>query len=307
MYILMAMIPTFPEFKILEIEDKEFIQKCLWEYQPDTSELNFSNLFIWRNYYGFHWSTYRDWLLFVGRNGGSGLGALPPIGPPSRLEATRAVLQWMRESGGIKEPHVERADRRLVAELEVTGDFEFAPTRDHFDYVYRTRDLIDLAGKNYRAKRNHLNYLFRTYRITYEPMQVSSVSACLAITDAWCQARRCQEDLNLAGEWGATREALTHFEALGLDGGVVLVEGKIEAFTLGELLNNDTAVVHIEKADTEIRGLYAVINQQFCAHRWKEVPSINREQDLGEPGLRKAKLSYGPDHLVDKFRITPRF
>lgn len=303
----MAMIPAFPEFRALEVGDREFIRKCLWEYQPDTSELNFTNLFIWRNHYGFQWSTYGDWLLIVGRSDGSGLCALPPIGPPSRLEATRAVLQWMRESAGVEVPHIDRADRRLVSELGVTGDFEFEPTRDHFDYVYRTKDLIDLAGKNYRAKRNHLNYLFRTYRITYEPMQASSVAACLAITDAWCQARRCQEDLNLAGEWGATREALTHFEALGIDGGVVLVEGRIEAFTLGELLNNNTAVVHIEKADTEIRGLYAVINQQFCEQHWKDVPSINREQDLGEPGLRKAKLSYGPDRLVDKFRITPRF
>jgi hypothetical protein len=169
--------------------------------------------------------------------------------------------------------------------------------------VYRTEDLIQLAGKNYRAKRNHINYLLRTYRITYEPMNESHIGACLNMAVNWCEARRCEEDLNLGSEWDATREALNNFSALGIEGGVVLVNGQVEAFTLGELLNQETAVVHIEKANTEIRGLYGVINQQFCENRWKGVPFINREQDLGEPGLRQAKLSYSPDHLVEKFSI----
>ena len=172
--------------------------------------------------------------------------------------------------------------------------------------MYLTRDLIELSGKDYRAKRNHLNYLLRSYRITYEPMDGSNVVACLAMSDEWCAARRCEEDLNLASEWGATREALTHFAELRMEGGAVIVNGKVEAFTLGELLNENAAVVHIEKANTDIRGIYAVVNQQFCEKRWADVPFINREQDLGEPGLRKAKLSYRPTRLVDKFRITLR-
>ena len=184
--------------------------------------------------------------------------------------------------------------------------FDIQPVRDHFDYLYDTKALVELNGKTYRAKRNHLNYLFRSYRITYEPMEESNVRDCLKMSDEWCEARRCKEDLNLESEWGATREALMNFTALGVEGGVVRVGGKVEAFTLGELLNRETAVVHIEKANMEVRGLYAVINQQFCEKRWKDVPLINREQDLGEPGLRKAKLSYSPDRLIDKFRIALR-
>jgi uncharacterized protein len=306
MYIIGAMIPVFPEFKAVEIGDKESIRKRCWEYQPETSELSFTNLFIWRNHYGFHWSTYGDWLLVVGENNGNGVAALPPIGPPSRAGVSRLLFQWMREREGVKEPRIDRADRRLVSELEAAGGFEFEPTEDHFDYVYRTKDLIELAGKSYRAKRNHLNYLFRHYRIVYEPMDESSIAACLAMADEWCEARRCTEDLNLASEWGATREALLNFSALDVAGGVTLINGKVEAFTLGELLNKDTAVVHIEKANMDIRGLYAVVNQQFCEKAWNDVPSINREQDLGEPGLRKAKLSYNPDRIVDKYRITLR-
>jgi hypothetical protein len=109
--------------------------------------------------------------------------------------------------------------------------------------------------------------------------------------------------MNLMDEWQAVREALAHFSELDIQGGVVLIRDKVEAFALGELLNDRTAVVHVEKANPEVRGLYAVINQQFCEKEWKDVPYVNREQDLGEPGLRQAKQSYHPDHLVEKYRI----
>ncbi len=296
-------MPLFPEFKPIELTDREEIQTRLWEYQPETSELNFTNLFIWRSHYGFLWSIYKEWLLLVGSNTENGLHALPPIGPPDRTDVARMLFDWLREKRNVSEPRIERADRRFVSEVEKSGDFLFEPTRDHFDYVYRTKDLIQLEGKNYRAKRNHLNYLLRSYRITYEPINESHIDACLALSQNWCEIRRCEDDLNLLGEWDATREAIRHLRPLKLDGGVILVNGKVEAFTLGELLNNQTAVVHIEKANTEIRGLYAAINQQFCEKRWVDVPFVNREQDLGEPGLREAKLSYGPERLVEKFRV----
>ena len=105
------------------------------------------------------------------------------------------------------------------------------------------------------------------------------------------------------GEWAAINAALADFQALELQGGVILINDRVEAFTCGELLNAATAVIHLEKANPEVRGLYAVINQQFCQQAWAGVPFVNREQDLGEPGLRTAKMSYHPHHLVEKFRI----
>ncbi len=304
MYIIRRMKPEFPEFKPITLDDRDVIHRMLWQYQPDTSELTFTNLFIWRAHYGFLWSVYRDWLLIVGGNSENGVQALPPIGPSSRVEVTAMLLQWLKENRGIPRPHIDRADRKLVSELQASPNFLCEPMRDHFDYVYRTADLIELAGKGYRQQRNHTNYLLRTYKMTYEPMNESHVDSCLNLARNWCEARQCEEDLSLGSEGEATREALLNFRAIGLDGGVILVNGRVEAFTLGELLNRDTAVVHIEKANVEIRGLYAVINQQFCEERWRDVPAVNREQDLGEPGLRKAKLSYNPDRLVEKFRVS---
>jgi uncharacterized protein len=304
MYIITAMISTFPDFSPIEIDDRNFIHQRLWDYQPDTSELNFTNLFIWRNHYKFRWSVYRNWLLIIGGNSDSGIQALPPIGPSPRTDVTRTLLDWIKSDQGVSTPHVDRADQRLVAELQDSPGYVIEPAREHFDYLYTTDDLIQLSGKAYRQKRNHLNYLFRTHPIVYKRMDESDVPACLTVTDQWCEERRCAEDLNLASEWEATRQAITHFPALKLDGGIIQINGQVEAFTLGERLRSDTAVVHVEKANMAIRGLYAVVNQQYCENQWKDLPWINREQDLGEPGLRKAKLSYNPTRLIEKFRIT---
>jgi uncharacterized protein len=299
-----AAIPTFPQFKVIEIGDRAFLQERLRAYRPVTSELTFTNLFIWRNHYGFQWTTHGDCLLIVGANPAHGIQALPPIGPGARNEVTIVLIDWLRKVAGIEKPQVDRADQRLVSELEGDSRFLIQSARDHFDYVYQVQDLTELAGKNYRAKRNHMNFLLRTHRVEYRPMEESDIDACLELADGWCEARDCEEDLSLSSEADATREALKNFSNLGIDGGVVVVNGCIEAFALGELLNSETAVVHIEKANTDIRGLYAVVNQQFCEQRWRKVPFINREQDLGEDGLRTAKLSYNPHHLVEKYSIT---
>lgn len=291
----------FPAFKPLELGDRAFIHDILQKYRPETSELSFTNLFIWREHYGLTWSVYQDCLLLVSSTKQETY-AFPPVGNGPRLEAVRSLLRWLKEKGE-KEPRIERVDKRLVDELAGTSDLSVEPTRDHFDYVYKTEDLVELAGRKYHAKRNHIAAFRKNYEFTYLPLTENEVPACLDMADRWCQTRGCDEDMNLNGEWKAVREALTNFTALNIRGGVIRLPGGIEAFALGELLNPATAVVHIEKANPDMRGLYAVINQQFCEQTWRDVPFINREQDLGLETLRQTKLSYYPDHMVEKFRI----
>ncbi len=295
--------PIFPEFRPLGLEDKELLQPRLRAYQPETSELTFTNLFIWKDFYNFSWSLERDWLLIISEAPGGRSWALPPIGPASRVEICKKLRQWFREEKGVKVPSIERADERLVAELAQAGEFISEPVRDHFDYVYRSEDLIQLPGAKYQAKRNHIHQFKRSQTFSYESLEEKHLAACLDLAARWCQFKRCAEDLGLSGEWEAVRAALRHFQDLDLQGGVILINNQVEAFTLGELLNGEAAVIHIEKANPEIQGLYAVINQEFCRHSWSEVPFINREQDLGIPGLRLAKMSYHPEHLIKKFRI----
>ena len=143
----------------------------------------------------------------------------------------------------------------------------------------------------------------RNYSFTYEPLGEQHLNACLELQLKWCQARRCEDDLSLLSEWEAIREVLSNYPLLDLKGGVVMVDGNVEAFTLGELLNEHTAVIHIEKANPEIAEFYTVVNQQCAEKCWGDVQYINREQDLGVPGLREAKLSYHPHHMVEKYRI----
>lgn len=295
--------PIFPEFKPLGLEDKEILRRILWDYQPESSELTFTNLFIWQDYYKFAWSLERDWLLIISDSPDGRNWALPPIGPPSRAEICEKLLEWLREIKGIKVPRIERADHRLVAELAQVAGFLIEPLRDHGDYVYRSEDLIQLAGSKYQGQRNHIHHVQRSYAISYETLQERHLSACLDLAETWCDLKKCAEDFGLYGEWGAVKASLRNFPELNLQGGVLLIDSRVEAFTLGELLNEATAVVHIEKANPLVSGLFAVINQEFCQHSWSQVPFINREQDLGLPGLRTAKMSYHPHHLVEKFRI----
>lgn len=229
--------------------------------------------------------------------------AFEPIGPPLRKEAAISLLEWLRNENKIEDPHIERADERLLSELGDMQNLDIEPLRDQFDYVYRREDLVRLVGSKYRSKRNHINQFLRFYTYVYEPLEDRHVNDCLVLQEKWCKMNRCKEDLDLFGEHEAIREVLTHHNTLQVCGAVILIEGRVGAFTLGEKLNDNTAVIHIEKADPEIPGLYPLINQQFCENSWQDVTYINREQDLGLPGLHKAKLSYYPDRFVEKFRI----
>jgi hypothetical protein len=299
-------IAVFPEFKTLELLDKEIFREFFKEYKPKISELTFTNLFVWRTHYKFQWSIYKDWLVIVSLEGEFGTYAMEPVGPSPRDEVTRVVLEWMREEKKEKNPRIERADERTVSEIEGVQGIIIEPTRDHFDYVYLREDLVNLAGNKYRSKRNHINQLLRTYSYQYSDLAPDHIQDCIELQEKWCILRRCEDDMNLLGEWDAVKEILNSYESLDVQGGVVTIENKVMAFTIGQMLNDNTAVVHIEKADPEIPGLYPVVNQQFCENNWKNVLYINREQDLGMPGLREAKLSYYPDHMVKKFRITLR-
>ncbi len=295
--------PIFPKFKPLELEDRGLLQPRLWEYQPETSELTFTNLLIWKDHYKLSWSLDGAWLLIITDSASGGTWSFPPIGPPFRAPICLKLLRWLQGEKGVEASRIERADNRLVQELADTPGFLIEPLRDHFDYVYRSADLIELKGHHYQGQRNHIHQVQRAYAYAYETLQDRHLAACLELAETWCASKRCAEDLSLSGEWEAVKASLQNFHNLQLEGGVILINQQVAAFTLGEMLNQDTAVIHIEKASPQIPGLYAVINQEFSRHSWSQVPFVNREQDLGVPGLRTAKLSYNPLRLVEKFRI----
>ncbi len=297
-------IPRFPEFKPLELADRPVLHPRIWRHQPKTSELTFGNLYLWRSYYHFEWSIQDDWLLVVAKEREGGHYALPPVGPASRADVTAMLLDWMRDGLNEPRPRIARAGQRLADELKDDHRFCVVDTRDHFDYIYRTEDLAELTGRRYSAKRNHINQFTRYYEYEYQPVTRALVDECLALAEVWCEQRLCDEDLSLQHELSGIEDVLKHIETLEVDGGAIAVQGKVQAFALGELLNETTAVFHVEKANPEFKGIYPMMTQCY-AQRWQgEAAFINMEQDLGEPGLRRAKESYHPDHLEAKFTVT---
>ena len=194
--------------------------------------------------------------------------------------------------------HHKQAQEQL--EQEFPGKFEFTETRDYFDYIYSRQELAELKGKNFQPKRNHVNKFKRTYNYKYTPLTVDLIPHCLELEEKWCEEHDCEEEESLINERKALNIALRNFDALGLVGGALWVDDEIVGFTYGAPVNHDTFAVHIEKADSRIDGSYNILNQEFARHIPEQYVYLNREEDLGIPGLRKAKLSYRPVILLEK-------
>jgi hypothetical protein len=183
---------------------------------------------------------------------------------------------------------------------------EVLADRDNADYLYRREDLAALQGKRYHKKKNRLNVFLNRYEYTVAPYGPEYRDGCRALLAAWREARMLEgENLSLEREAQATAEALELAEELGLAGLVVLVGGKVKGFVLGERLNQETSVCHFEKADPQLEGLSQFLDREFNRLLFTDCTYVNREQDLGDEGLRMAKSTYHPIELITKYRATP--
>jgi hypothetical protein len=297
----------FPDFKPIELDDRKIFEPVFSHYQPQTTEWTFTNFFIWRNHYHFQWTRYGELLMFLCNPPDQEPYFLMPMGPPPRIAAARSMLEWLAREGKASAPSIQKADARFAEEARADGSLLIEPQRDHFDYVYASSDLIALAGRRFHSKKNFLNRFEKQHpQMQYLPLAEDLIPECIRVLDRWCLNRDCGQNPVLQAEYDAVRQAFIHYHSLDLTGGTILLEGQVEAFTLGGRLNAETAVIHIEKADPDISGLFAVINQRFVREQWSSVPWINREQDLGEENLRKAKLSYQPARFAEKSKILAR-
>lgn len=295
-------IPIFPCLKSITIDDQAFIHDALWKFQPVISELTFTNLFMWRNLYHFKWTVLDDIILLFANNN-SDFFAMQPVGPRPFKNIILTILHWLHDEHKQINPHFDRVDKETAEEFSDFSSIESEPLISHFDYIYNTDSLITLAGRHLHSKRNHLTRFTKEYRYAYQELTPDLIHQCLRLANHWCELYHCRDNPGLCAEWIAIREVLTNFDTLKCKGGVITINNVVEAFTLGELLNKSTTVIHIEKANMDIHGIYTAINQLFCKNAWSEYKFVNREQDLGDTGLRMAKLSYHPQTMVEKFRI----
>ena len=293
---------TTVDFKPLDIEDKALFLKYLSLDPPQTSELTFTNLFIWRHQYHPTWLLWEDCLLIVFQPKEGDPFGLSPIGPGDKKRALDFLSHILGQL--TPEARICRVSKAFVEEYVEPDEYRITLDRDNSDYVYLTRDLINLSGRKYHRKKNHLNRFIKNNIFEYHPLDKDLVTSFLEMQESWCQMRECVEQPELLSEDYAVHEALTHFEDLDYQGGAIIMNSRVEAFSLGERLNKETAVIHIEKANPDIPGLYTAMNQLFCSNAWADTTYVNREQDLGSEGLRRAKESYYPHHMVDKHTLT---
>jgi hypothetical protein len=300
----MADIPTLPDMRPLTLDDHRVLSGLLGELRPAQSELTFTNLLVWRDAYQIQLSRVGDAVAVLAwRADPDDSFLFPPLGEDADASMVRCCLEYMAQEG--HRPRMSRATEADLARLGISEDtFSIEADRDQWDYVYRVQDLIELRGNRYHRKRNHIEQLRSRHEFAYRPLTPELVPACQELQDRWCDEKHCDLVATLRAEARAVKEVLESCETLGVTGGCIEIEGRVEAFTLGELLNPETVVIHIEKANAAFHGLYQVINQQFLEREWRDFTYVNREQDLGIPGLRRAKDSYHPDHMVEKFNVA---
>lgn len=183
------------------------------------------------------------------------------------------------------------------------GEMRFIDDRPNYDYVYRTQDLINLSGRDYHGKKNHLNYFHRTYEYEYVPLTSDMRDDAMRFIDEFNARKQVPEHemQMLKMEEEAMYDVFSNIEKIGYMAGTIIIDGKIEALAVGGVLNSRTITEHVEKANVNMRGLYQAINNEFCKAMASNVKYINREEDMGIANLRKAKLSYKPCKLVEKY------
>ncbi len=300
------------EFHKPQLTDKPWVDELLRRADHRGCEYNFTNLFVWSDAYDQRIARVGDFL--VTRLCGSlGCSYIYPAGAGDIAPVLAALEQDAAERGAPL--HLVCLTQPQVRELDslFPGRFTFEADRDGFDYLYDIDRLADLGGKKLHAKRNHINrFIENNPSWVYEDITPESLPECLEMDKEWYRRSMVREGLaeerDLGDEGRALRLAMEHYHDLGLEGGLIRVYGEVVAFTMGDLLSSDTYDVHFEKAYGELQGAYAMINREFARRvrqRHPQVRYLNREDDMGVEGLRKAKESYYPDLMVEKYSASP--
>jgi hypothetical protein len=289
------------EFQPLTLGDKPVLDAALAADPPETSELTFTNLWVWRGR--------RAVAIARDADGASALLCeehgerffLPPVGAADPAPLAARLLAHARGAGF---PFALRRVPAALARTLAAAGYAAVPDRDNFDYVYAVRDLAALEGRHFDGKRNQIRQLAQAHACVFAPLDDGTVAECLALEEQWCDLRACHLDEGLSAEQAAIGDCLRRRRELGVFGGVIRVDGRLKAFAIAERLGPDTAVVHFEKADPSVTGLYQLVNHWLCREALGAFAYVNREQDLGLPGLRRAKESWRPHHLVEKWTVT---
>ena len=214
----------------------------------------------------------------------------------------KALMEYVKDNDITPTLITSECEKLEKFKLLYANKFIIRETRDFFEYVYLASDLAELKGKKYHSKRNHIKNFSKLYEYKFEKLSENNKQEFLNTATKWFETSEQTEEMTV--ELNGIKKILENIELLNILGGAIRVNGEIVAFSLASKINEETVNIHIEKALPEFRGAYPVINQEFAKILSKEFKYINREDDIGIEGLRKAKLSYKPTILLKKFEIN---
>ncbi len=288
------------ELHKVRLEDKKWIDEILSDVPFFTCEYPFGNIFSYGAKMLIEVAEVEGCLI-TKCSQDNFLMYCCPLGKGDMKKAVEFILSDAKKDGREFEIFGISPDSAEFLSREFHGVFDISLSRDTFDYIYLSDDLINLSGKKYQPKRNHISFFMRNNNWSYERITKDNIPECLKMSKVWLRGALEEYKADLEAELKIIERVFENYEELGYIGGLIRADGKVIAYTMGERMTDEMFCVHIEKAFSDIRGAYPMINQQFVKNELSQYKYINREDDTGAENLRKAKLSYYPAILAEKY------
>ena len=291
-------------FSPVTLDDRDLLHPIIRRGNFENSDICFSNLLMWQKAIHTRYAL-TDNALFIGFDGPNQTLIMQPPVLRNQAGSYASALQEAMDyfSSQNQTPYFLGVTKPVRDQIEAAfpNRFDFRHTESADDYVYATAKMISLSGKKLHNKRNHIHKFLSFYPYRYEAYQAElHAEACLELNARWTENKDESEGF-MAEDAGAMECALRNAHSLGMVGGVVFINDQIEAFTLGEQITENMALIHIEKANADIPGLYPFINQTFVETEWSHTEWVNREEDMGVENIRRAKESYYPERMIEKY------
>lgn len=296
------------EWSIPEAEDEDWINSCIAVSGTMASDASFANIYLLRNKYSTKISRYKDFIIRKYSGKGARCGYTFPLGKGDVAKALAEIEKDAKECGERLQFAFVTEEQKEVLENAMPARFCYSSDAGDSDYIYLRSELASLSGKAFHKKKNHFSKFVRTYPdYKYYEIGACNIYDAQKVADAWYYEHLQDEDASQLAEYKAIKEALDNFEELGLIGGVIYVNDSPCAMTIASKINENTVDVHFEKAVGEyaLNGGYAAINKLF-SEKLDGVTWLNREEDIGIEGLRKAKLSYRPKIMLKKYSAVEK-
>lgn len=294
-------------FKCLSLDDMEIINSYVKNNSIESYEYLFSSLYMWRKLNNVKYAIIDDALVIEKNEEGKGTFYAQPLGyKKDKLVNIIESLIERNENYTDRDYLFGDVDEEFINDLKKYTNYriEIIEDVDDFEYVYNTKDLIELKGKKYHSKKNHVNTFEKTYK--YEIKSINNenvIKDCLTLLHRWHEEVLETVDKEMCMEIDAIKDLfkeLHYFELMSI---AVYVDNELAGFAVGERVNDKTAVIHVERGELQFKGIYAFINRRFLMECFSDTEFVNRQEDTGNEGLKKAKQSYHPAKMIKKYLI----